>query len=172
MDDTMKKLHLTLITTLGALALAASAAVTAAPQDGPDHGGPGMHQGREGQRGDMAAMASQRLAKLKDELKITAQQEPAWQAFATRATDQAKAMQAQHEQARQERDKADAAKLSAPERMAQQLTQMKQHLAAMETLQASVKDLYAVLTPEQRSQADRHFAHLQHMRMERHHWHG
>jgi hypothetical protein len=123
--------------------------------------GPGMMHGGHGRGdGDAAALAEKRLAAFKTELKITAQQEAAWQAFAAKATEQAKAMQAQHQQMRQERDKAGATPVPVPDRMAQHLDQMKQHLADMESMQGAVKNLYAVLTPEQRALADRHFDHM------------
>jgi periplasmic protein CpxP/Spy len=157
----MKRIHKILIGAAGVLAVAAATAVVAAPHDGmgPCGGGPGMGMmhGEHGRGGDMAAMAEKHLAKLKTDLKITAQQEPAWQAFATKAAEQAKAMQAQHQQHMQERDKGAPANVSAPDRMAEHLSQMKQHLAGMESMQAAVKDLYAALTPEQRALADKHF---------------
>lgn len=164
----MKTLHKILITTAGVLAM--GTAVMAAPQGGMgDCGmaggmgpgmGPAMMRGGHGRGdGDAAAFAEKRLAALKTELKITAQQEAAWQAFAGKAAEQAKAMQAQRQQMLQERDKAAATPVPAPERMAQHLDQMKQHLANMESMQGAVKSLYAVLTPEQRALADKHFDH-------------
>ena len=168
----MKRLHKILIGTAGVLAVAVGTAVVAAPRDGMGECGmgggmgggmgpgmgPGMAQGGHWRGdGDTAAFAEKRLAALKTELKITAQQEPAWQAFASKATEQAKAMQAQRQQLQQERDKAGATPVPAPERMAQHLEQMKQHLANMESMQGTVKNLYAALTPEQRALADKHF---------------
>ncbi len=164
----MKRLHKILISTAGVLAVAVGTAVVAAPRDGMgDCGmaggmgqgmGPGMMHGGHGRGdGDAAAFAEKRLAALKTELKITAQQEAAWQAFAGKATEQAKTMQAQRQQMQPARDKAGATSVPAPERMAQHLEQMKQHLANMEGMQGAVKDLYAALTPEQRALADKHF---------------
>jgi hypothetical protein len=170
----MKRLHQILIGGAGVLAVAVGTAVVAAPRDGMgDCGmgggmGPGMMQGGHGGHaghGDMAAMADKRLAEFKTELKISAQQEPAWQAFASQAAEQAKAMQARHQQAMQAHEQAGAAKLPAPERMAQHLDQMKQHLASMEGMQGAVKNLYAALSPEQRTVADKHFEHMQRGRM-------
>jgi hypothetical protein len=158
----MKRLHKIFIGTVGVLAVAAATAVVAAPREGMDHcgAGMGMMHGDHMRGGDMAAMADKHLARLKTELKITAQQEPAWQAFAAKATEQAKAMQAQHQQHMQEHDKAATTNLSAPDRMAEHLSQMKQHLAGMESMQAAVKDLYAALTPEQRALADKQFERM------------
>lgn len=166
----MKRLHKILIATAGALAL--GSAVMAAPRDGmgdcgmPGGMGPGMMQGGHGPGdGDAAAFVGKRLARFKTELKITPQQEAAWQAFADKATEQAKAMQAQRQQMWQDREKANATKVPAPERMAQHLEQMKRHLADMESMQGAVKDLYAALTPEQRALADQHFDQMQRGRM-------
>lgn len=106
---------------------------------------------------DPAQRAQEHLARLKADLKITAAQDKAWQAFAAQATQQAQAMKTQHDQ---QPDRAELAKLHAPERMARHTEQMKQHLAAMETLNKAVKDLYAVLTPEQQTLADKHFERM------------
>lgn len=172
----MKRLHKILVGTVGALSLIGAAAVMAAPGDGMGRCGDGMGMGpgmgmmHEGpmRGGDIGLLAQKRLDRLKTELKITAEQEPAWQAFAAKATEQAKAMQATHQQHLQQMDKqAAAGVVNAPERMAQHLGEMKQHLATMEAMQVTLKDLYAALTPEQRATADRHFARMQHMRMGR-----
>lgn len=159
----MKRLRTVLMATVAVLAVSAGTAVLAAPPNGMgDCGmGPGMAQGGRWQHGgDATAFAEKRLAAFKTELKITAQQEPAWQAFADQATQRAKAMQAARQQMHAAPEPAGAAKPSAPERMAQHLEQMKQHLADMETMQGAVKNLYAVLTPEQRTLADQHFERM------------
>lgn len=166
----MKQLHKILIGAAGVLAVTVGTAVVAAPRDGmgpcgDDGPGMGMMQGDHGRGGDIGAIAEKRLTNLKAELKITAQQEPAWQAFAAKATEQAKAMQAQRQQFMLARDKTAPEHVSAPDRMAQHLSQMKQHLASMEGVQATVKDLYAALTPEQRALADKHFEHMRRGRM-------
>ena len=153
----MTRITKTLFTALTAVALATSALVFAAPPEGM--GGPGMmmdHGGRQG--GDMAAMATQRLAQLKTELKITGAQEAAFTAFSGKALEQAKGMQALRQKHMQAATP--ATKLSAPDAMAQHLGDMKAHLASMEGMQAAMRDLYAVLTPEQRAVADQHFAKM------------
>jgi hypothetical protein len=48
--------------------------------------------------------------------------------------------------------------LSAPDRMAQMQSRMKDRVAAMETVNESFKRLYAGLSPEQKSAADKHFS--------------
>jgi hypothetical protein len=158
----MKRIHKILAGTAGALALAAVTVVVAAPREGMGGcEGPGrmgmMHAGMHG--GDPAAMAERHLGELKTQLKITPQQEAVWQAFAGKATERAKAMQALHEA---QRGDAAAAKLSAPDRMAQHLDVMRKQLDGMQAVQAALKDLYAQLTPEQRLVADKHAAEMGH----------
>jgi len=48
----------------------------------------------------------------------------------------------------------------APDRMAQRLGVMTQHLAGMQAVNTTFKDLYAVLTPQQRSVADEQFGFM------------
>ncbi len=102
---------------------------------------------------DPAAYADTRLAALKTELKITAEQESAWQAFATQAKSQAATMQAMH--AAMQADTG-----SAPQRMEQRTQMMKQRIAGMETMTSALNDLYAVLSPEQKALADQRFGHM------------
>jgi len=63
-------------------------------------GGPGMMGGGPGFGGgfDMSAAAAGRLAAMKAQLKITAAQEPAWQAYEAAVTEQAKTMQGLRDQ--------------------------------------------------------------------------
>ncbi len=125
-----------------------------APGCGPD-GKPGM-KGSSMQRGGMmepGARAEQRLTRLKSELRLTAQQEPLWQAFAEKSKAEAgKGMQAMRE--RMQSDKP----LTAPERMAQMQGMMKDRVAAMEAVNESFNRLYSALTPEQKAAADKHFS--------------
>lgn len=122
---------------------------------------PGMG-GCDGQRGmmrsnfnfDPAARADQHLARLKADLKLTAQQEPLWQAFSEQVRAEAgKGMQAM-------RDTAQDLSLSAPERMARQTAVMKERVATMESINASFTRLYNALTPEQKRVADIHAARM------------
>lgn len=110
---------------------------------GMGYGPHGMYYGEPG------AAAESRLAALKTELKITAAQETAWQAFAAKQKAQAESMQA----ARTAMQK--GAELSAPERFALHDGLMKQRLAQAETTHAAFKELYAVLTPEQKAIVDK-----------------
>jgi protein CpxP len=153
----MKRIHKIVAGAAGALALVAVTAVVAAPAMGGCEGMGMMHGGMHAMRGgEPGAMAEKHLADLKTQLKITAQQEPAWQAFAAKATERAKAMQSLQAQHTSATD----AKTAAPDRMAQHIDAMKQHLAGMETMQVALKDLYAVLTPEQRTVADQHASRM------------
>lgn len=107
------------------------------------------------QRGmpDSGARVEQRLTQLKAELKLNAQQEPLWQAFAEKSKAEAgKGIQAMRDGMKGEQP------LSAPERMAQMQNIMKDRVAAMESVNESFKRLYAALTPEQKSAADKHFS--------------
>jgi hypothetical protein len=122
-------------------------------------GGPGMMgSGGMGPRGGWgpgrgagpAAHAEAHLAFLKTELKITGDQEAAWQAYATQMKQQAESMQARFAQA-------GSAAQSAPDRMQQRAEFARQRVAAMESMSTAMKNLYAVLTPEQQAIADQHF---------------
>jgi len=97
------------------------------------------------------AFAESRLAGLKAELKITAVQEPAWKAFADQAKQQAESMQTLMNSAQ------GSAQASAPERIELQAQFMKKRQEQMEKGSAAFKDLYAVLSPEQKALADQGF---------------
>jgi hypothetical protein len=123
---------------------------------GAGRGGPGMmHHGPGAGRGGMwsnpAAAVEGHLAALKVELKITPDQDTAWQAFTAKARQQAETMIARRAQMF---SAAPATTQPAPERLAQRTEFAKQGLASMEVMSAAVKDLYAVLTPEQKAIAD------------------
>jgi len=96
-----------------------------------------------------ASIAEGRLAFLKSELKITSAQEAAWQAYAAKAKQQAEAMQAWHNTRVNAQPPA-----SAPDRLAQHNEFMKQRVAQMDGMTSALKDLYAVLTPEQKAIMD------------------
>jgi hypothetical protein len=98
-----------------------------------------------------AAMLAGHLAALKVELKITREQESAWEKFAINAGKQAATMPVQHEKMRAQMAAKD---VSAPERLAQRTEIAKQHIVNMENMTAAVKDLYTTLSPEQKKIAD------------------
>jgi len=163
----MKRLHKILAGTAGALSLVVMTAVAAGPDGtvgryygmGPGFGGMGMmHGGMYGGMygGGPGAMSAQYLTQFKTALAITPQQESAWQVFAAKAAEQATLMQATHLQQYQAIDD----DTPAPDRMAQRLGVMTQHLAGMQAVNTTFKDLYAVLTPQQRSVADEQFGFM------------
>ncbi|GAB4443185.1 MAG: Spy/CpxP family protein refolding chaperone [Rhodocyclaceae bacterium] len=154
----MKRSYPILAAVAAAASLTLAASVQARPE-GPmamgarmdcDGMGPGMHGGGQHARHDPEA----RLRELKAELKITPDQESAWQAFANQATAQATAMKAMFEAMRETMRQPEG---SAPDRMARRTEMMKSRLAGMEAMTAAFKDLYAVLTPEQKALADQRF---------------
>jgi len=127
---------------------------------GPRGGyGPGMRGfdgGRGGGYGPGAAGAGvtervdARLAYLKDSLKITPEQESAWDAYATQVKAQAATMAAFHAQG-------PATGETAAERIEQHASRMKLRAEQAQAMSASVKELFAVLTPEQQTIANQHF---------------
>jgi hypothetical protein len=122
---------------------------------GPGGGGP-MGYGPMGRRmgsqgwGDPAAAAEWRLSGLKSQLKITAAQEPAWKAFADQSKQQAEAMQALMSTVQ------GSVQASAPERLELRNQVMKKRQEQMEKGAAAFKELYAALSPEQKTLADQH----------------
>jgi Spy/CpxP family protein refolding chaperone len=159
-ENTMKRNH----TIIAGLILAATVATTAYAQGrGCDGMGPmGMGPmsgpgGQAGQRGGMkfdpAQRAERHLGVMKNELKLTAEQEPLWQAYAEKMKSEAgKGFQA--------RTQATDEKLSAPERMAKMEALMQERLAAMKGVHESFNRLYAGLTPEQKATADQFSARM------------
>ncbi len=125
----------------------------------PGAGGPGgcdghMMGGMQHTNFDPALRADQHLSRLKADLKLTAAQEPLWQAFAEKVKAEAgKGMDAM-------RANAQDLSLSAPDRMAQRTEIMKERLAAMESINASFKQLYDSLSTDQKRVADIHAARM------------
>lgn len=117
--------------------------------------GPGAGRGGAGMWSNPAAAVAGRLAALKVELKITPDQDSAWQAFATKATQQADTMIARRAQMFAQ---AGASTQTAPERLAQRTELAKQGVTSMEAMTAAVNDLYGTLTPEQKAIADQQLA--------------
>ena len=121
---------------------------------GPGRGmgpmGHGRGMGPQGY-GNPSAMADARLAYLKSELKITSAQEPAWKAFADQAKQQAEAMQGWRTTMQGN------TATTAPERLDLRNQIMKKRQEQMEKSTAAFKDLYAALTPEQKTLADQRF---------------
>jgi Spy/CpxP family protein refolding chaperone len=116
---------------------------------GPGFGmGPGMGMGRGPMSAvDPTAVVESRLADLKAQLKITAAQESAWQAYTAEARKRATEMQAMRAQMQQDAG-------TAPERMAHRAAAMQQRGTSMTAMSNAFAALYAVLTPEQKAIAD------------------
>ena len=110
--------------------------------------------------GDSAAMVDRHLADTKTALNITAAQEPAWQAFATQAKQQAEAMQTM----RGKLQDADA-NATAPDRMQARTQLLQQRLTGMEAMTKALKHLYTVLSPEQRTIANQRLSMMGEQRM-------
>jgi Spy/CpxP family protein refolding chaperone len=89
-----------------------------------------------------------RLAAQKSALKITPEQGRAWTAYADVAKKQSEAMRAQHEAMWK------SAPSSSADRYALHSEFMKQRAQEHEKLSTAYKELYSVLTPEQRTAAD------------------
>jgi hypothetical protein len=174
----MKRSHQVIAALASAAALTLGASALSQPADGPGAGrrpaqgmgyGPGMDgghgpmghwHGKDGMEGrgpmgghNPAAMVEAHLAYLKTDLKITAAQESAWNAFAAKSRNQAEGMHAMHDKMRE-----GAATGTAPERLARAAEAMRQRAAGMEGMSAALKDLYAALSPEQVTVAEKDFA--------------
>ncbi|OGA95826.1 MAG: hypothetical protein A3E79_12795 [Burkholderiales bacterium RIFCSPHIGHO2_12_FULL_61_11] len=102
---------------------------------------------------DVGAMAATRLADLKAALKITPTQEAAWLTFENQARQQAAAMQALRSQMQAQMHNPQPGAAST-DFAAQRNAMMAMHDANLAAREAAVKDLYAVLTPEQKALAD------------------
>ena len=127
----------------------------AGPGYGMGHGmGYGMH-GR-GSGGWDAAAAGTRLDALKAEIKITPEQEGAWQAYAAVVQQHAVQREALHTQMRsQMHDPQTAATVDREAFHNAMVTLRDQHLAERD---AALKGLYSVLTPEQKTLAEQRLA--------------
>jgi len=103
--------------------------------------------GAHAKRHDPVASAQQRLARLKSELAITAEQEPQWSAFTNTVLQQMEQFKARHHDGR-------TAARTAPERIDRRVAWMKERTAAFEAVGQAAKTLYAELSPEQQQIAD------------------
>jgi len=101
---------------------------------------------------DPVAAADKRLTRLKADLKITSAQEPAWNAYAEQVKQHAGEMQALHNQMR-ERASGNT-RQSAQERVERQAQFARQQGEYLKKLAGLTKELYATLTPEQKTLAD------------------
>jgi hypothetical protein len=150
----MNTLHKHVLIALTALGIAGAAvAQTAAvqPQEGR-HGQAVSAEQRAASQAERQAKRAERqaqhAARLRAELKLTPQQEPAFAAFLAAGKPQ------QRPDARTGADHARLAALPAPQRLQQQIERQKQRTARMEAKLAALNNLYAVLTPEQKQVLD------------------
>jgi Spy/CpxP family protein refolding chaperone len=158
---------------LAALSFAAANTVFAHPGMGMGPGmGQGMGPGMDQQQGpgmrhrmagpETASAAQARLTALKAELKITAAQEAAWTAYAGVVQQQAEQREATRTQMQA---KMHDPNLSDAERSAVRESMMKVHEQHFAARTATIKDLQAVLTPEQRAIADKQLQPMRGHRM-------
>ena len=115
------------------------------------HGPMGRGMGPQG-IANPSAMADARNAYFKSELNITPAQESAWKTYAEQRKQQVVAMQALRASAQ------GSAQATAPERLELRNQMMKKRQEQMEKGTAAFKELYAVLSPEQKTLADQRVA--------------
>jgi hypothetical protein len=121
-----------------------------------DCDGMGMMHGK---KMDPEAMATRHLAELKADLKITQDQEPAWQAFSDKVNAQAKDMAAMRDKMKLHQS---TMPTTAPDRMEMMAGMMKNRAEMMGNMADAVKTFYATLTPEQKARFDKmHMKHMQ-----------
>lgn len=106
-------------------------------------------------RAKMEQHRAERQAKLRDALKLNAQQQPAWDAFVASMTPQKRG----EGQRAGRPDRAAFANLSAPQRMERHIAMQKARTARMEARLAALNNFYSVLTPEQRKTFDEQSKH-------------
>ena len=119
--------------------------------------GPGMGWGMGGGFAGSETAVAERLASLKSELKITAAQEAAWTALEKQAKEQFTSTQAIHRQMQEQMHGPQAAEKSAADFAALRESMFALQKSNAEARTAALKDLYAVLTTEQKTAADRLF---------------
>lgn len=102
------------------------------------------------------AQIDSHLATMKKELNIGSEQEEAWSAFAKTIKQQKTEMMSAM-QARMQQSSSVQPVQSAPDRIIERTRFMKQRVAGMETVASAMKQLYSVLTLEQKKVLDGHF---------------
>ncbi|GEM_PF-2580555 len=105
---------------------------------------------------DPVANVEKRLARFKNELKITSEQERVWAMYAENTRNNVKDIRDRMEEANHEQPQ------TAPERFDRHIELMKKRLVSFENMDDALKQLYAALTHEQKAIADRHFAKMHH----------
>lgn len=98
-----------------------------------------------------------KLAEMKKILKIGSGQEEAWATFAKTMKQQKMEMMSAMQAKMQQRASGGQPAQAAPDRIDERIQSMKQRVAGMETVAATMKQLYAVLTPQQKEVLDSRF---------------
>jgi hypothetical protein len=104
---------------------------------------------------DPVARTQKHLDKLKAALRITPEQELQWSAFADKILTQVQQVRAEHESVK-------VLPATAPERIDRQLMLMKERASRFEVVAQAAKDLYSILTPEQKQIADKKLLSFHH----------
>lgn len=115
-------------------------------QANAEDGQPGKAQQHAQRMERMQKHHAERQAKLKTALKLTAEQEPAWNAFVARTAHEPRAMKATARE--------DWAKLTTPERLDKMQALKAERDAQMAKRIDATKSFYAALTPEQQKVFD------------------
>lgn len=110
----------------------------------------------ERQHRDPVAKVEKRLAKFKEELKITRDQEQAWSVYVEKTKSNVQDIRDRLKEAQHDKQQ------TAPERFDRHVELLRARLASFENMDEALKHLYAELTPEQKAIADRHFAKMRH----------
>ncbi|MBY0577022.1 MAG: Spy/CpxP family protein refolding chaperone [Gallionellaceae bacterium] len=119
--------------------------------------GPGGGCAMSGKKMANPAQIDSKLAEMKKILKIGSAQEGAWTTFAKIMKQQkTEMMSAMQEKMQQRTSKVQPAQ-AAPDRIGERIQFMKQRVAGMETAAAAMKQLYAILTPQQKEILDARF---------------
>lgn len=109
----------------------------------------GWSRGHAGRQPKMGAMVEGRMAYLKGELNITADQQAAWDAYTAAVTGRVKLMQSIHEGMANTMQTG-----TATERMDARISGMEAMLESMQAMKPATEGLYAVLTDQQKGVAD------------------
>ena len=151
----MNTIRKNIVIALTAFGLAAGAAGVQAQTQAPAEGRHGHALTVEQRQAKMAEFKAKRAekraerqAKLRDALKLTPAQQPAWDAFVASMTPAQTADRAARP------DRAQLASLSAPQRLQMRIERQKQRTARMEARLSALNSFYSVLTPEQRKVFD------------------
>lgn len=110
---------------------------------------------------DPVAQAKKHLGELQAKLKLTKEQQPAWETFSTLVSEKANNMAAMQDK---KKDMTKAMTMAAPEHMAMMAEMMKTRAENMAKMADNVKTFYAELSTDQQKAFDElHMEHMSHM---------